>query len=92
MRRYSSSQPLTAASGPAAEMGPPHDPAAHEARALQDANVLGSRGKRHAQGRGELAEVPLPLGQAAQHHAPRRMRQGAKNPIQCHRAIFNHVV
>ena len=76
----------------AAQMSAPHHAAAHELGTLQDPDVLGGRGKRHAQRRRQFAEIPLSLGQTSQHRPPRRMRQCMKDPIECGVFIFNHVV
>src|SRR6188768_760620 len=59
---------------------------------LQHAHVLGSRGERHLEGRGELAEIALTTRKLPNNRAPGRVRKGMKNEVEPRRAIQNHVV
>ena len=63
-----------------------------EARALEDLDVLGGRGKGHAEGRGEFADVVFAGGEGAEHGAAGWIGQGAKDGVERLGGLLNHVV
>jgi len=76
----------------AAKVSTTDDAAADEASALEDADVLGGRGERHAQRGGQLGQVSLPVGEPAEHRPPGGMSQGVKHAVESRRSILNHMV
>ena len=76
-----------------AEMLPAGDAATHEIGPLQHAHVLGGRGERHLEGRGELAEAALlAAGQSPDDRAAGGVGEGVEHAVQPGGSICNHVV
>jgi hypothetical protein len=71
------------------EMVAPGDAPAHQARALEDANVLGNRIERNIEGRGDLGDARIAVGEPLQDAAPRLVRERDQGVVQFHAANIN---
>jgi hypothetical protein len=71
----------------AAEVGAADDATADELGALEDADVLGGGGEGHFEGRGELAEILLVVGELAEDGATGRVGEGVEDAVESGGAI-----
>jgi hypothetical protein len=62
-----------------------------EPRSLEHADMLGDRGQRHREAAGQLADRPLPAGEAGQDLAPRTIGEGGEGAVEL-RLTVNHMV
>ena len=66
--------------------------AAHQAGALQHANMFGETRQRNGKRGGQFADARFALGQSRQHRTADRVGQSAKGRIQSGLGILNHMV